>query len=66
MKGIVLGFDIWVLDEGVAYPPLIMDGSRPLPGRATNLSMVLKAGTRIYLKPNGCKCGKQKSRGKKK
>ena len=55
MKGIRLGVELWVMDEGVAYPPLVTFGDpcrlnfgKPIPGVVKNLSSIIKAGTRIY------------------
>jgi len=63
MKGIRLGVELWVMDEGVAYPPLVTFGDpcrlnfgKPIPGVVKNLSSIIKAGTRIYLKPPECRC----------
>jgi hypothetical protein len=61
--GIILGFDLWIMDEGTAYPPLATMGDpcspdfgKPIPGIVKNLSSIIKAGTRIYLKPLECRC----------
>jgi len=63
MTPIILGIDLWILDEDVAYPPLITNSDvtsttygQPFPGRASNLKSIIKAGTRIYLKPPECRC----------
>jgi len=68
-KGIVLGIDLWIMDEGTAYPPLVTYGDptrpdfgKPIPGIVKNLSSIIKAGTRIYLKPPECRCACQTNR----
>ena len=63
MTPIILGIDLWIMDEGTAYPPLATMGDpcspdfgKPIPGIVKNLSSIIKAGTRIYLKPPECRC----------
>ena len=62
-KGIILGVDLWIMDEGTAYPPPVTYGDpflpnfgKPIPGRMAESFSIIKAGTRIYLKPPECRC----------
>jgi hypothetical protein len=75
MTPIILGCDLWVLDDGLAFPPMVTDDDplsprfgQPLPGMMAESFSIIKAGTRIYLKPpeRRCQCPKTEHGGRKK